>query len=75
MGKFEEDDTDEQATAALEHGLEKYPRYRALKPRIVRARLWQGSALMVRYEQDPPRDDKDAWEFQNAVIKRYHGVA
>jgi hypothetical protein len=26
---------------------------------------------MLEYERHPPRDDPDAWEFQNAVVKTY----
>jgi len=63
------------AAEALREGLQKYPRFEAFGPRLVARKLYQGSALMLEYTDSPPRDDPDAWEFQNAVVKAYKRLA
>ena len=63
------------ADQALEEAFETYPRYRTLHPKLVARALFQGHALMLEYAEQPPRDDPDAWEFQNAVVKRYKVLA
>lgn len=60
---------------ALDAGLEKYPRFGACSPRLIARPLFQGHALMVEYAEQPSRDDPDAWEFQNAVVKTYKRLA
>jgi hypothetical protein len=61
----------EQAAIALSEGFEKYPRFKGYGPKLVARALFQGHALMLEYVEQPPREDPDAWEFQNAVIKAY----
>jgi hypothetical protein len=65
----------ESAARALTEGLLKYPRFEAFGPKIVARALFQGHALMLEYAEPPPREDPDAWEFQNAVIKAYKRMA
>ena len=63
------------ADQALEEAFVTYPRYRTLHPKLVARALFQGHALMLEYAEQPPKDDPDAWEFQNAVVKRYKVLA
>jgi hypothetical protein len=63
------------ARQAIEAGLAKYPRFDAYTPRLIAKPLFQGHALMLEYAEQPPRDDPDAWEFQNAVVKTYKRLA
>jgi hypothetical protein len=65
----------ELAEQALQEGFQKYPRFEVYGPRLVARKLFQGSALMLEYSEQPPRDDPDAWEFQNAVVKAYKRFA
>jgi hypothetical protein len=60
---------------ALQAGFDKYPRFSAFSPRLIARPLFQGHALMLEYSDPPPRDDPDAWEFQNAVVKTYKRLA
>ena len=60
---------------AMKEGLERYPRFAAFGPKLIERKLFQGSALMLEYTEQPPRDDPDAWEFQNAVVKAYKKLA
>jgi hypothetical protein len=62
---------DKLVLKALQEGLTKYPRFAANGPRLVERKLFQGSAYVVEYDTQPPREDPDAWEFQNAVVKAY----
>jgi hypothetical protein len=59
------------AAQALREAYAKYPRFEALGPRLVARALFKGHALMLEYDTPPPREDPDAWEFQNAVVKAY----
>jgi hypothetical protein len=63
------------AAQAMAEGLERYPKFASFGPRLIARKLFQGHALMLEYEQQPPRDDPDVWEFQNAVVKRYKALA
>ena len=59
------------ADQAFQEAYQKYPRFEMYGPKLVARKLFQGSALMLEYAEAPPRDDPDAWEFQNAVVKGY----
>ena len=61
----------ELASRALREALRKYPRFEAYGPKLIARALYQGHALMLEYSTAPPRDDPDAWEFQNSVVKGY----
>jgi hypothetical protein len=61
----------EVARQAMAEGFAKYPRFESNGPRLIARPLFQGHALMLEYAHQPPRDDPDAWEFQNAVVKAY----
>lgn len=63
------------AAKAMQEGLVKYPKFQAFGPKLVARALFQGHALIVEYAQQPPRDDPDAWEFQNVVVKTYRKLA
>jgi len=65
----------ELAEKALREGLAKYPRFSAFGPKLTARKLFQGNAYMLQYADQPPRDDPDAWEFQNAVVKAYKRLA
>lgn len=62
---------DAHAQASLAQALARYPRFAAFAPRLVALPMRQGVAHVVRYGVEPPKDDPDAWEFQNAVVKDY----
>ena len=63
------------AEQALREAYQKYPRFESYGPKLVARKLFQGSALLLEYADAPPRDDPDAWEFQNAVVKGYKRYA
>ena len=63
------------AAQAMREALEKYPQFAAFGPRLAARELFQGAALMLEYERQPPRDMADAWDFQNAVVKGYKRLA
>jgi hypothetical protein len=65
----------ESAAQAMQEGLSKYPRFQAYGPKLVARALFQGHTLMVEYAEQPPRNDPDAWEFQNVVVKAYRKLA
>jgi len=63
------------AEQALSSALEKYPQFAAYGPRLVARTLFEGSAYMLEFERQPPRDLPDAWDFQNAAVKGYKRLA
>ena len=63
------------ADQAIRAALEKYPQFASFGPHLVARALFQGTAFMLRYEQPPPSDLLDAWEFQNAAVKGYKKLA
>jgi hypothetical protein len=65
----------ELALRAMREALQKYPGFEAYGPKLIAHTLFQGHALMLEYAVQPPRDDPDAWEFQNSVVKRYQSLA
>jgi hypothetical protein len=60
---------------AMQEALKKYPRFDRYGARLVAKPLFQGHAFMLQYAEQPPRNDPDAWEFQNAVVKTYKRLA
>lgn len=69
-------DIDPQLAArAFEDAYRKYPRFSQFGPKLVARPLFQGHALMLEYTLEPPREDPDTWEFQNAVVKGYKKLA
>jgi hypothetical protein len=56
---------------AFDEGLAKYPAMAAYPAKLTWRALFQGGAFQLQYEQQPPREHPDAWEFQNAVVKAY----
>jgi hypothetical protein len=65
----------ELAGRAKREALEKYPRFAEYGPRLIWRALFQGGTFLVEYETQPPREDPDAWEFQNAMVKGYKRLA
>ena len=63
------------ADQAMREALEKYPQFAAFGPRLTARALFQGAALMLEYERQPPREMAEAWDFQNAVVKGYKRLA
>ena len=63
------------ADQALRAALEKYPQFAAFGPRLIARTLFQGTAYMLEYERQPPRDLADGWDFQNAAVKGYKRLA
>ena len=63
------------AAQAMREALEKYPQFAAFGPRLAARELFQGAALMLEYERQPPREMAGAWDFQNAVVKGYKRLA
>ena len=63
------------ADQAIRAALEKCPQFASYAPRLVARALFQGTAFMLAYERQPPKDLPDAWEFQNAVVKGYKRLA
>ena len=73
LSKMEIDPT--LAAEALRAALEKYPQFAAFGPRLAARALFQGTAFMLEYERQPPRELADAWDFQNAAVKGYKRLA
>ena len=65
----------EFAHQAMEEGLKIYPRFGAYGPQLIARPVFRGHALMLQYAEQPPKDDPDVWEFQNAVVKTYKKLA
>ena len=65
----------ELESRALLEAYKKYPRFETNRPRILARALFQGHAFMLEYGDPPPKDDPDAWEFQNAAVKAYKRLA
>ena len=63
------------AEQALRAALERYPQFAPFGPRLVARALFQGAALMLEYERQPPREIAGAWDFQNAAVKGYKALA
>jgi len=63
------------AAQAMREALEKYPQFAAFGPRLAAREMFQGAALMLEYERQPPRDMAGSWDFQNAVVKGYKRLA
>jgi hypothetical protein len=59
------------AKQAMDEGLAKYPAMSAFGAKLIWRALFKGGAFQLQYDQQPPRDHPDAWEFQNAVVKAY----
>ncbi len=63
------------AAQALQEALERYPDFAEYGPRLEWRALMQGGAFVVQYRDKPPREAPNAWDFQNAVVKRYKSLA
>ncbi len=63
------------ADQALMAALAKFPQFAEFGPRLTARPLFQGTAYLLEWERQPPRDMADAWEFQNAVVKGYKRLA
>jgi len=65
----------ELADQALQEALAKYPQYAESGARIIARPLFKGHAFVLEYDNQPAKDDPDAWEFQNAAVKAYRRLA
>jgi hypothetical protein len=63
------------AAQAIKVGLEKYPAMSEYGPRLVCRPVFGGVTYLVEYDTQPPRDQPDAWEFQNAAVREYKKLA
>jgi len=63
------------AEQAMKEGLAKYPSMADFKAKLIWRALFKGGAFQLQYEEQPPKDHPDAWEFQNAVVKAYKRLA
>lgn len=59
---------------AFEEAYSRFPRFRGIKAKLAAKPLFRGFAWQLVYEEPPPQDP-DAWEFQNAVVKTYRRAA
>ena len=60
---------------AMEAALEQFPDFAKFQPRIEWRALMKGGAFIVAYEERPPNDFPNAWDFQNAYVKGYKRLA
>ena len=60
---------------AMEAALEQFPNFAKFQPRIEWRALMKGGAFIVAYEERPPNDFPNAWDFQNAYVKGYKRLA
>ena len=63
------------AAQAVQEALERYPDFAGYGPRLEWRPLMQGGAFVVQFKEKPPREAPNAWDFQNAVVKRYKALA
>ena len=63
------------AEQALLEALEAFPQFRTYGPTLDWRPLMEGGAFVVNFEERPPRETPDVWDFQNAVVKRYKQLA
>ena len=63
------------AAQALEQALAQFPRFQKYGPRLEWRPLIEGGAFVVSYDEHPPREMPDTWDFQNAFAKRYKRLA
>ena len=60
---------------ALDIALKKFPEFAKFQPEIEWRALMQGGAFIVTYEEYPPKNLPNAWDFQNSYIKNYKRLA
>jgi hypothetical protein len=61
---------------ALAQGLAAFPKFAAMKPRIEEVKLFRGSSLTVKFDQDQRREgDPDNFAFEKVVLKTYRSLA
>jgi hypothetical protein len=63
------------AAKALEEGARAYPRFAAMKPRIELVKLFKGSTLTVKFEDDKRvPGDPDNHAYEKVVLKTYRAL-
>lgn len=60
---------------ALQAALEQFPDFAKFQPRIEWRALMRGGAFIVAFEERPPREFPNTWDFQNAFVKGYKRLA
>lgn len=55
--------------------LEAFPQFRIYGPTLDWRPLMEGGAFVVSFEERPPRETPQVWDFQNAAVKRYKQLA
>lgn len=64
-----------QAAKALAEGLRAFPKFEAMKPRIEEVKLFRGSTLMVKFDEDRRQEgDPDNFAFERVVLKTYRAL-
>ena len=63
------------AAGAMDAALAETPQFAQYGPKMIWMPLREGGALLLRYENQPPRDLPGLWDFQNAVVKGYKRMA
>ena len=63
------------AGQALEQALAQFPQFGKYGPRLEWRPLMQGGAFVVSYDEHPPREMPNTWDFQNAFAKGYKRLA
>lgn len=63
------------AAQALQAALAESPQFAQYVPEIIWMPLHVGGALLLRYQNQPPRELAGLWDFQNAVVKGYKRMA
>lgn len=63
------------AAEALEQALAQFPQFQHYGPKLEWRALMQGGAFVVSYDEHPPREMPNTWDFQNAFAKGYKRLA
>ena len=63
------------AAQALEQALSQFPQFQKYGPKLEWRPLMQGGAFVVSYDEHPPREMPNTWDFQNAFAKGYKRLA
>jgi hypothetical protein len=59
------------ADQAIQEGLQKFPEMSSFGPQLVCRPVFGGVTFQVAYETQPPKEQPQAWDFQNAVVRAY----
>jgi hypothetical protein len=64
------------AAQAIAEGFRAFPKFAAMKPRIDEVKLFRGSSLTVKFDEDKRVEgDPDNFAFEKVVLKTYRALA